>query len=120
MASFGFCKKYRIYKRNDFLEIFKRGKKFYQSHLIVSCIENETSYQRLGISIGRKFGTAPQRNRFKRMVRESFRQCPLRYRGGIDIVIMPNLTNKTLKWNLISQEVNSVMEQGLAWLQSKR
>ena len=43
---------------------------------------------RLGVSVGRKFGGAVVRNRFKRMVREAFRQCAAIRAAGFDIVVV--------------------------------
>jgi len=49
---------------------------------------NERDTSRLGVSVGRKFGRAVARNRFKRLAREAFR-CDERLRAaGLDVVIV--------------------------------
>ncbi len=49
---------------------------------------NGLGRSRLGISVGRKFGPAVVRNRFKRMVREAFRLCGAVRAAGLDIVVV--------------------------------
>ncbi len=41
--------------------------------LVVRAVPNEVSHSRLGLAISRRVGTAPVRNRIKRLLRESFR-----------------------------------------------
>ena len=49
---------------------------------------NGLGRSRLGVSVGRKFGGAVVRNRFKRMVREAFRTCDAARAAGLDIVVV--------------------------------
>lgn len=116
MVKFGFSKKYRICRTGDFQRIFHKGKRFHQAHLTACSIPNALGYRRLGISIGKKFGKAHDRNRFKRLVRESFRQLNTRDSEGMDIVIIPNNACKTLRWDIIAGEIKIVMEKGSAWV----
>ncbi len=44
---------------------------------------------RLGVVVGRRYGTAVRRNRFKRLVREAFRQGQRQWPAGYDIVVRP-------------------------------
>lgn len=115
-----FAKKHRIYRYKDFQDIFKRGKRFRQPHLMGIINSNDLGYQRLGISIGRKFGKAHQRNYFKRLVREAFRTFPLRENMGLDIVIVPNNSQKTLQWWIIQREVTTILHQGMHWLSQNK
>lgn len=110
-----FSKKHRIAKRNDFQTIFQTGRRFVQPHLLAFCKKNSLSYARLGVSIGRKFGPAYQRNRFKRLVREAFRQSPLRYQAGLDVLILPNNANKTLVWKHVHEEVGAILRRVVDW-----
>lgn len=52
---------------------------------------NGMSEHRLGLSIGRRFGNAVRRGRFKRMIREVFRlnrsSIPMNADGAYDIVV---------------------------------
>lgn len=44
---------------------------------------------RLGVVVGRRFGTAVRRNRFRRVVREAFRLSQHQWPAGYDIVVRP-------------------------------
>lgn len=44
---------------------------------------------RLGLTVNRKFGNSPARNRFKRLVKESFRLLSPSFTSFFDIVIRP-------------------------------
>ena len=51
-------------------------------------LSNQLPHARLGLSVSRRVGTAPQRNRIKRLIRESFRLMPENRSLGYDLVIV--------------------------------
>jgi len=48
---------------------------------------NDLKYARLGLSISRRVGTAPRRNKIKRLLRESFRLMQHDFPRGYDWII---------------------------------
>ena len=44
---------------------------------------------RIAVVVGRQFGTAVRRNRFRRVVREAFRICQQAWPDGYDIIVRP-------------------------------
>ena len=52
---------------------------------------NQLGFSRLGLAVSRKYGNAVQRNRFKRQLRDTFRQSEFRSRS-IDILAIPSVT----------------------------
>jgi ribonuclease P protein component len=57
-------------------------------HFRIHARANGLGRSRLGVSVGRKFGRAVVRNRFKRMAREAFRTCDAVRAAGLDIVVV--------------------------------
>ena len=58
----------------EFRDVKRRGKKFADAFFSLSVLANHETYPRLGLSIAtRTFGSAVERNRIKRLTRESFR-----------------------------------------------
>jgi ribonuclease P protein component len=52
-------------------------------------VENDRGHHRLGLTVSRKVGRAADRNRVKRLLRESFRRSTLGGARGFDLVIVP-------------------------------
>ena len=76
----------------EFSRVFKKGKYKAGKHIVVYALENGFSYNRVGISISKKVGIAVQRNRVKRLIRESYRLSEDSILTGYDIVILVKST----------------------------
>src|SRR5512143_245362 len=87
MPRLTFRKEERIRKRADFQRISRAGAKTQTPHFRVSICHNGLSHTRLGVTVGRKIGSAVQRNRIKRRVREFFRLNKGSLPGSSDLVI---------------------------------
>ena len=72
-STYSFPKTLRIRSRSEFSAVFEDRVKAARGPLIAYARPNNLRHPRLGISISRAVGTAPRRNRIKRLIREAFR-----------------------------------------------
>jgi ribonuclease P protein component len=87
-SGYGFPRTRRLCTAADFRRVFEQPCKSADSRLTVLARTNGKSYPRLGLAISkRQVRKAADRNRIKRLIRESFRlrQHSL---GGLDFVVM--------------------------------
>ena len=111
---YGFDKTHRLLTKQDYNHVFKRAKKFGNAEFTVLFCQNKLEKARLGLVISKKnIRKAHDRNRIKRILRESFRlknNLP-----AVDIVILARpAVNKTLPhqiranlgklWNALSTQ----------------
>jgi ribonuclease P protein component len=94
MLIFNFPKSCRLRKRREYLALAHRATVFRGSVLVISWQRSELPATRLGITVTKKYGSAVQRNRFKRLVKESFRLRRHLLPVGIDCVIRPRASAK--------------------------
>lgn len=87
--SFSFKRAERISLKRDFDLVFTQGKKVVHRDFILWFYSKDSPIRRLGILASRKLGGAVERNRFKRLVRETFRLHKHQLKEGLDVLIYP-------------------------------
>lgn len=89
-ADQSFPKSARIHSSLEFDELFQRGKVLADGSLVVHA-QLSRGRGRIGISISKRVGNAPTRNRWKRLIREAYRRQFQRVPalGKLDIVVRP-------------------------------
>jgi ribonuclease P protein component len=89
MADQSFRREHRLRKSALFAEVYARRCSAADASLVVYGRHNDQAHTRLGLSVSRKVGGAVQRNRWKRLLRETFRLVRSELPHGIDLVIIP-------------------------------
>lgn len=76
-----------IRRRAEFQKVYEEGARLRGRFSTMFLLPNTRSVGRLGIAATRKLGSAVQRNRAKRLIREVFRRNNVAI--GFDIVVVP-------------------------------
>ena len=82
----------RLKKQADFQKLFHKGKRAFSPSLTVVYTPSEKT--RMGIFVGKRHGKSVQRNRIKRLLRESFRRTQGDMKGNYSFVLIPKVCDK--------------------------
>ncbi|MBX3432201.1 MAG: ribonuclease P protein component [Pirellulales bacterium] len=83
-----FPKSARLLRTAEFDRVFQRRRSRGDGVLVVYACENDAEVPRLGLVVSRKAGNAVVRNRWKRVLREAFRQSQAEL-PAVDLVVLP-------------------------------
>lgn len=89
-----FTKKHRIKTRFEYQTVFDNGLFFYNKIIKVGLLANQRPYSRLGLIVSKQHGSAPKRNKIKRLFREVFRQYRTCLIFSVDVLIIPKFSVK--------------------------
>lgn len=109
MKSLAFPKAFRIVKREEFVTMNRCGKRRHSRHFVAISRENDTGNPRLGITVSKKIGTAVERNRVKRLLREFFRLNRAKISKGMDIVIAAKRDAPLLNLEAVTRELGPLL-----------
>jgi len=84
-----FSREMRVRRQADFDRVYNSKVFAADSVLVLTAVANQLDVTRLGLSVSRKVGNAVQRNRWKRRIREAFRQNYAKFPAGLDVVFRP-------------------------------
>ena len=88
MKRLSFPKKKRLVSNTQFKAVLDNGRRRSNGVLTLYMAKNDCEYSRLGVSVGKSRGNAVVRNRFKRLMREAFRQNQEQIPAGFDYLLM--------------------------------
>jgi len=79
----------RLSRSAEFERVYRQGRSTANRHLVLYAFPNpSTQRPRLGLSVSRKVGGAVERNRVKRLLRESFATAEPQLCPGQDVVVV--------------------------------
>ena len=86
-------------KNKDFTKVYRKGKSKANKYLVMYYLENNLTYNRVGISVSKKVGNSVVRHRLTRLIRESYRLNSEMFNSGLDIVVIAreNAKGRTFK-----------------------
>lgn len=80
----------------DFQRVYSRRRSVSDNILIVYAAPNDKDYNRLGLSVSRKYGPAVRRNRLRRLYREAYRLTRHTMPKGLDLILIPKSRDEPL------------------------
>ena len=92
-------------KNADFQNVYKCGKSFANKYLVMYVKENDTDFNRVGISVSKKVGNSVVRHRIKRLILESYRLHEDMFNSGLDMVIIARAAAKDRTYEEIKSAV---------------
>jgi ribonuclease P protein component len=84
-----FLPKYHVRRTADFQRAVRQRLSARDAWGVVFGHPNGLPYPRLGLSVSKRLGGAVVRNRWKRLLREAFRQIRPELPVGIDLIVIP-------------------------------
>ncbi|MCY4403741.1 MAG: ribonuclease P protein component [Candidatus Poribacteria bacterium] len=97
----------RLKKPWEFQRAYKKGKKYWNTHFVIYVYHTQLKQPRLGITVSKKVGKSVQRNRVKRLIRESFRVLKYHLLPHHDIVVV----GRSAACGLTMQEVRDSLHK---------
>lgn len=102
-------KKNVLRNKNDFSQIYRKGKSVGKKYVVVFIRHNTLPHNRTAFLASKKVGNAVTRNRARRLMKESYRAFCERLKTGYDIVFIARNTIKEAK----CRDVKISMEDAL-------
>lgn len=104
----------KIRKNTEFRTVYRRGKSFSNSLLVLYVFNNNSEINRLGVSVSKKVGKSVIRSRVKRLIKESYRHNCFKLKSGYDLVFIARNTSKEKSYSEIEKSlVNLLNKAGL-------
>jgi ribonuclease P protein component len=106
-----FPKTQRVVRGDEFTLILRRGVCVADGTLVMfAVLDPDSRPLRLGITIPKKTGNAVVRNRWKRLIRESYRTQQHSLPRGMNVVVRPKKDAKA-DWNKIKKAIPSLVNR---------
>ncbi len=111
MGLYAFPKEERIRLRADFQKIIRQGARFQTPHFWIAFRPNGLTSRRLGITVGKRVGSAVIRNRLKRRIREFFRRNKGLFPEATDWVVTAKEGAGRLDFWQVADELQGILKE---------
>ena len=105
-------KKEILRKKEDFSDIYKRGKSIPERYIVLFYKKNDLPYNRISFLASKKVGNSVQRNRARRLMRESYRHICTDIKTGYDIIFIARNTINGKKCEEVSRSLRNAVDKG--------
>ena len=104
-----FPKSARLLTRSQYQFLHRHSSRLFGLHISIDYRQGRSISPKLGITVSRKFGKAHDRNRFKRVVREAFRELYPSLPEDLELNISPRNNKAQLSKHTILIELKSLL-----------
>jgi len=119
MKRFSFSYNERLHSQKDFNKVLKNGLKLENKAVKVLAYKKDGDLRRLGLITSRKVGTAVERNRLKRRLREIFRTNKHLLEPGLDIIFISKPYGASLNYNSLKKAVLDTLKKANLYNEDK-
>lgn len=116
----GFPKRERLRSSKAFREVFERCRRWKSEDLALYVQRNGPGTRRFGVSVGRSFGRAVARNRFKRRLREIYRREKDFFKEGYRVVVVPQRRTAELSFEELYRSFKNLAQKAGLYLEEKK
>ena len=106
-------------RKYEFKILFSKGKMFYGPNLTVYVLKNKLNINKLGIAVGKKSGTAVERNKIKRLIKENYRLSEEKIEQGYNFLVYVNkkCEIKNVDFYSIQKEIQKLLKKAEVWIE---
>ncbi len=108
-------KKYIVQKKEEFNEIIRTQKPYKNKYLSIYIRKSNLEYPRFGISVPKKYGTAVERNKIKRQIKEIIDSNQILFKKSLDYIIIVRDGIKQLKY----KDIEKVIQELFSFINQK-
>lgn len=101
----------RLRTHQQYQRVIRNRFQFTGQWILVDICLTRGPFSRLGITVTKRYGQAPQRNRFKRLAREAFRLSYAQFHHSIDVILRPRSRSAHASMKDIQQELLFFIEK---------
>ncbi|MBE6045096.1 MAG: ribonuclease P protein component [Clostridiales bacterium] len=105
-------KKEILRKKDDFQAIYKAGKSVPERYVVLFYRKNDLPYSRTAFLASKKVGNSIQRNRAKRLMKESYRLNADRFLDGYDLIFIARNTINGKKQKDVQKSLLNAAKRG--------